>query len=33
MFRETGNDVTCVDIDKAKVEKLTNGQSPFTNLD
>lgn len=25
-FAETGNDVTCVDIDKAKVEKLTNGQ-------
>jgi len=25
-FAETGNDVTCVDIDKAKVEKLTNAQ-------
>lgn len=25
-FAETGNDVTCVDIDKAKVDKLTNGQ-------
>ena len=25
-FAETGNDVTCVDIDKGKVEKLTNGQ-------
>jgi UDPglucose 6-dehydrogenase len=25
-FAETGNDVTCVDIDRAKVEKLTNGQ-------
>ena len=25
-FAETGNKVTCVDIDKAKVEKLTNGQ-------
>lgn len=25
-FAETGNDVTCVDIDKAKVEKLSNGQ-------
>ncbi len=25
-FAETGNDVTCVDIDKSKVEKLTNGQ-------
>lgn len=25
-FAETGNDVTCVDIDQAKVEKLSNGQ-------
>lgn len=25
-FAETGNDVTCVDIDKNKVDKLTNGQ-------
>ena len=25
-FAETGNDVTCVDIDKSKVDKLTNGQ-------
>ncbi len=25
-FAETGNDVTCIDIDKAKVEKLSNGQ-------
>lgn len=25
-FAETGNTVTCVDIDKSKVEKLTNGQ-------
>jgi UDPglucose 6-dehydrogenase len=25
-FAETGNDVTCIDIDKAKVEKLTAGQ-------
>lgn len=25
-FAETGNSVTCVDIDKAKVEKLSNGQ-------
>jgi UDPglucose 6-dehydrogenase len=25
-FAETGNDVTCVDIDKEKVEKLSNGQ-------
>src|SRR5689334_10950245 len=25
-FAETGNDVTCVDIDKVKIEKLTNGQ-------
>ncbi|OQP62045.1 UDP-glucose 6-dehydrogenase [Niastella vici] len=25
-FAETGNDVTCVDIDKVKVEKLSSGQ-------
>src|SRR5688572_28229467 len=25
-FAETGNEVICVDIDKSKVEKLTNGQ-------
>lgn len=25
-FAETGNDVTCVDIDRTKVEKLSNGQ-------
>src|ERR1044072_7397948 len=25
-FAETGNDVTCIDIDKTKVEKLTAGQ-------
>src|ERR1700722_18177442 len=25
-FAETGNDVVCVDIDKTKVEKLSNGQ-------
>lgn len=25
-FAETGNNVTCVDIDKSKVEKLSNGQ-------
>lgn len=25
-FAETGNDVICVDIDKAKVDKLSNGQ-------
>jgi UDPglucose 6-dehydrogenase len=25
-FAETGNDVTCVDIDKSKVDKLANGQ-------
>ena len=25
-FAETGNDVTCIDIDKSKVEKLSNGQ-------
>src|SRR5215207_7310333 len=25
-FAETGNDVTCVDIDKSKIDKLSNGQ-------
>src|SRR6478752_9875903 len=25
-FAETGNDVTCVDIDQNKVDKLSNGQ-------
>lgn len=25
-FAETGNDVTCIDIDKSKVDKLSNGQ-------
>src|SRR3989337_2896789 len=25
-FAETGNDITCVDIDKSKVDKLSNGQ-------
>jgi len=25
-FAETGNDVVCVDIDKSKIDKLTNGQ-------
>lgn len=28
-FAETGNTVTCVDIDKAKVEKMNNGQVPI----
>ncbi|MFH1018278.1 MAG: UDP-glucose/GDP-mannose dehydrogenase family protein, partial [Pseudomonadota bacterium] len=28
-FAETGNDVTCVDIDRAKVEKLSRGEVPF----
>ncbi|MGZ5242528.1 MAG: UDP-glucose dehydrogenase family protein [Bacteroidia bacterium] len=28
-FAETGNTVTCVDIDKAKVEKMQNGQIPI----
>ncbi|RYD74112.1 MAG: UDP-glucose/GDP-mannose dehydrogenase family protein, partial [Sphingobacteriales bacterium] len=28
-FAETGNIVTCVDIDKAKVEKMQNGQIPI----
>src|SRR3978361_1410193 len=25
-FAETGNDVTCIDIDKGKIDKLSNGQ-------
>ena len=25
-FAETGNKVTCVDIDRSKVDKLSNGQ-------
>src|ERR1700721_3877176 len=25
-FAETGNDVTCVDIDASKIQKLSNGQ-------
>ena len=28
-FAETGNDVICVDIDKAKVEKMRNGEVPI----
>jgi len=28
-FAETGNTVTCVDIDKTKVEKMNNGQVPI----
>jgi UDPglucose 6-dehydrogenase len=28
-FAETGNTVTCVDIDKAKVEKMNNGEVPI----
>src|SRR5436190_23350266 len=28
-FAETGNTVTCVDIDKAKVEKMNNGVVPI----
>ena len=28
-FAETGNDVTCVDIDKVKVEKMRNGEVPI----
>ena len=28
-FAETGNDVTCVDIDKAKVEAMQNGKIPI----
>ena len=28
-FAETGNDVICVDIDKAKVDKMRNGEVPI----
>ena len=28
-FAETGNDVICVDIDEAKVEKMKNGEVPI----
>lgn len=28
-FSETGNDVTCIDIDEEKVKKLNNGQIPI----
>ncbi|QDU95355.1 UDP-glucose dehydrogenase family protein [Lignipirellula cremea] len=28
-FANSGNDVTCVDIDKAKIEKLTRGEVPI----
>jgi UDPglucose 6-dehydrogenase len=28
-FAETGNEVTCIDIDKNKVEKMRNGQIPI----
>ncbi|MCG3173006.1 MAG: UDP-glucose 6-dehydrogenase [Myxococcota bacterium] len=28
-FAETGNDVTCVDIDPAKIERLLRGEVPF----
>ena len=31
-FAETGNMVTCVDIDKNKVEKMKNGQIPRRRL-
>jgi len=28
-FAETGNDVTCIDIDQSKVEKMQNGEVPI----
>ena len=28
-FAETGNDVTCVDVDAAKIERLRQGQIPI----
>ncbi len=31
-FAETGNDVVCVDIDKAKIEQLRQGRVPFYEL-
>ena len=31
MFAETGNNVTCVDIDEEKVKKLSSVRSPFMN--
>ena len=32
-FAETGNDVICVDIDAAKVEKMRNGEVPIYEPD
>lgn len=31
-FAETGNDVTCVDIDEARIEQLRQGRVPFYEL-
>ena len=28
-FAETGNQVTCIDIDEAKVNQMKNGKVPF----
>ena len=28
-FAETGNQVTCIDIDEAKVNQMKNGEVPF----
>ena len=28
-FAETGNQVTCIDIDKAKVERMQRGEIPI----
>ena len=28
-FSNTGNDVTCLDVDESKIDKLNNGISPI----
>ena len=32
-FAESGVNVTCVDVDKEKIQQLKKGQFPFMNLD